>query len=109
MMGWATDYVLLKQLLLGYTFLRDEFMKINEITEKQFEPVERGVRHLGNFSAVEPVHSRLMFCSECNVDWVGCWDNFMCPECGEGELPSSEINFNCFKLMPNSELTGRKP
>jgi hypothetical protein len=60
--------------------------------------VKRNVRHLGNFSAVEPVYSRLMFCGECNVDWIGCWDNFMCPECGEGELPSAEINFNLLKI-----------
>lgn len=53
-------------------------------------------RHLGNFSAVEPAYSRLMYCYDCNVDWVGCWDNFQCPECGQGELPNSDINFDLF-------------
>ena len=44
-------------------------------------------RYLGNFSAVDPAYSRGMSCSDCKVEWIGCWDNFMCPECGEGELP----------------------
>lgn len=52
----------------------------------------REIRYLGNFSAVDPAYSRLMSCYECNVEWVGCWDNFECPECGEGELPSTYIN-----------------
>lgn len=64
--------------------------------------VERNVRHLGNFSAVDPAYSRLMYCYECNVSWVGCWDNFMCPECGKGELPSNNIDFNLKLPSPNA-------
>jgi len=45
-------------------------------------------KHLGDFSAVDPVYSRLMCCHNCEVEWVGCWDNFQCPKCGEGELPT---------------------
>lgn len=48
-------------------------------------------RYLGNFSAVEPVYTRLMCCHDCKTEWHGCWDNFMCPECGNGELPHSDI------------------
>ena len=44
--------------------------------------------YLGDLSAVEPWHVRHMECSDCMVSWGGCWDNFQCPKCGEGELPS---------------------
>jgi hypothetical protein len=56
------------------------------------------MRYLGNFSAVEPVYTRRMYCWECQVEWDGCWDNFMCPICGKGELPSSNIDNLMFKL-----------
>lgn len=46
-----------------------------------------GYRYLGNFSATEPWHSRYMSCDKCMVSWTGCWDNFQCPQCGDGELP----------------------
>ncbi len=46
-------------------------------------------KYLGNFSAVDPVYSRHMECDKCRVSWTGCWDNFQCPKCGEGELPKS--------------------
>jgi hypothetical protein len=49
--------------------------------------------YLGNFSAVDPAYSRHMVCHECNVSWTGCWDNFQCPRCGEGDLPSSDLLF----------------
>lgn len=49
-------------------------------------------KYIGNFSAVDPVYSRDMYCDKCNVSWTGCWDNFMCPICGEGELPNSNID-----------------
>jgi len=49
--------------------------------------------YLGNFSAVEPVHTRYMVCYECKVSWHGCWDNFMCPKCGKGELPKFGFGF----------------
>ena len=44
--------------------------------------------YLGNFSAVDPAYSRGMFCAACDVEWTGCWDNFQCPKCMRGELPS---------------------
>ena len=47
-------------------------------------------KYLGNYSAVEPAYSRDMYCDDCRVRWTGCWDNFMCPQCGKGELPSCE-------------------
>jgi hypothetical protein len=47
--------------------------------------------YLGNFSAVDPAYYRAMSCYKCHVSWTGCWDNFQCPKCGEGELPTSEI------------------
>jgi len=51
--------------------------------------VNTKIKYLGNFSAVEPVHTRYMICYNCNVSWNGCWDNFMCPICGEGDIPST--------------------
>lgn len=44
-------------------------------------------KYLGNFSAVGPEYSKHMECFECDVSWTGCWDNFMCPICHEGEIP----------------------
>jgi hypothetical protein len=44
-------------------------------------------RYLGDLSATPPWHTRLMTCHTCRVQWGGCWDNFECPICGEGELP----------------------
>lgn len=49
-------------------------------------------RFLGDLSAVDPVYARLMVCQPCNVSWRGCWDAFECPECGQGELPSSSVD-----------------
>jgi len=43
--------------------------------------------HLGDLSAVEPWHRVPMVCDKCMVSWEGCWDNYQCPRCGEGELP----------------------
>ena len=45
-------------------------------------------RYLGDLSATPPWHTRLMACHTCRVEWGGCWDNFQCPICGEGELPA---------------------
>ncbi len=45
-------------------------------------------KYLGDFSATPPEHSRAMSCDDCMVSWTGCWDNFQCPKCGEGELPA---------------------
>jgi len=50
------------------------------------------MEYLGDFSATPPWASRHMECYECDVSWTGCWDNFMCPKCGSGELPTSEPN-----------------
>jgi len=45
-------------------------------------------KYLGDFSATPPWHSRQMSCDECEVEWTGCWDNFQCPKCGEGDIPT---------------------
>jgi hypothetical protein len=44
--------------------------------------------YLGDFSATPPWHSRSMACDDCRVSWTGCWDNYQCPKCGMGDLPS---------------------
>jgi len=49
-----------------------------------------GYQHLGYFSACEPWAAQHMQCDDCMVSWTGCWDNFECPKCGCGELPSVE-------------------
>lgn len=54
-------------------------------------PIEEPYRYLGNFSAVDPAYSRGMECHNCCVSWTGCWDNFQCPICGEGELPNANF------------------
>jgi hypothetical protein len=46
-----------------------------------------GYKYLGNFAACEQWAARMMFCDDCGVSWTGCWDNFECPKCGNGELP----------------------
>lgn len=51
-----------------------------------------GTEYLGNFSAVDPAYSVGMTCHDCNVSWTGCWDNFECPRCGKGELPSTTLS-----------------
>ena len=50
--------------------------------------IEPELTYLGNFSAVEPVHTRYMICFDCQVSW----DNFMCTKCCEGELPTFNTN-----------------
>jgi hypothetical protein len=47
------------------------------------------MKYFGNFSAVEPVYSRHMECHDCDVSWTGCWDNFQCPKCDNGDLPNN--------------------
>lgn len=51
------------------------------------ELYESELTYIGNFSATDPVYSRYMICYQCMVSWTGCWDNFQCPKCGQGELP----------------------
>jgi hypothetical protein len=46
--------------------------------------------HLGDLSATPPWHSRHMTCEPCRVSWTGCWDNFQCPRCAKGELPTHD-------------------
>lgn len=58
---------------------------------------EEDYKYLGNFSAVDPAYTKSIYCDDCKTRWDGCWDNFMCPECGEGELPS----YNCFNKEEN--------
>lgn len=64
-------------------------------TEKQPEPEltdeQPEYRYLGNFSAVDPAYSRDMQCHDCKVRWTGCWDNFKCPECHQGDLPTCKL------------------
>lgn len=50
------------------------------------DPID-GYKNYGNLSAVDPPYQRRMHCDACKTKWIGCWDNFQCPECGEGELP----------------------
>lgn len=50
-------------------------------------------KYLGNFAACEQWAARGMSCDDCMVSWTGCWDNFQCPQCGKGELPSYDDNF----------------
>lgn len=48
-------------------------------------------KYLGDLSATPPWHTRHMECDKCEVSWGGCWDNFQCPKCGEGELPNNDF------------------
>lgn len=51
----------------------------------------RGYEYLGDLSATPPWFSVGMSCDKCKVSWTGCWDNFQCPKCGEGDLPNSTV------------------
>jgi hypothetical protein len=62
----------------------------------------REYKYLGNFAACEPWAAQGMSCDDCSVSWTGCWDNFQCPKCGNGELP----NCNFPELKP--DLTASK-
>lgn len=46
--------------------------------------------YLGNHAACEPWAAVGMSCDKCKVSWTGCWDNYQCPKCGDGELPWNE-------------------
>jgi exosome complex RNA-binding protein Csl4 len=48
-----------------------------------------GTKDYGDLSAVGPPYTVSMRCESCRTKWLGCWDNFQCPECGEGELPKA--------------------
>ena len=60
-------------------------------------------RDLGDLSAVDPVYSRTMYCDACMVRWLGCWDAFECPQCGQGELPSCDVSRFAVTLNPPHE------
>jgi len=64
------------------TLSRRYFMPCIVETDK-----EDGWKDYGDLSAVEPPYRVSMACERCKTKWYGCWDNFQCPECGEGELP----------------------
>lgn len=57
-------------------------------------PNKEQYEYLGDFSAAPPWYSKHMSCDKCMVSWTGCWDNFQCPKCGDGELPVYENNPN---------------
>ena len=42
-------------------------------------------KYLGDFSATPVWHSVSLSCDKCKVRWIGCWDNSMCPKCGDSE------------------------
>jgi hypothetical protein len=55
----------------------------------QIDPRD-GFRDYGDLSAVEPQYRVAMRCETCKTKWLGCWDNFTCPECDQGELPRAD-------------------
>lgn len=60
-------------------------------------------KYLGNQSAVEPEHTRFMSCEDCMVAWHGCWDNFQCPKCEQGELPNRDYSaIDLFDPLPET-------
>ena len=65
--------------------------------------------YIGNYSAVDPAYSKGMSCRICKVSWTGCWDNYQCPKCGEGELPSYEDNFSAIlKELARTKINENK-
>jgi hypothetical protein len=65
-------------------------------------------RYLGDFAACEMWAARSMSCDTCRVSWTGCWDNFLCPECGMGELPgfdSEPMTMDKMKEMHESMIS----
>lgn len=39
-------------------------------------------KYLGNISAVEGWASVSLRCDVCMVEWIGCYDQAACPQCG---------------------------
>lgn len=39
-------------------------------------------KHLGNFNAAPDWAAMTLRCDVCRVEWIGCWDNATCPQCG---------------------------
>lgn len=67
---------------------------VRELVEMK---IKDGWKDYGDLSAVEPPYRRRMYCDACSVTWLGCWDNFQCPECGKGELPEPPENMRGLK------------
>lgn len=42
---------------------------------------------------IQAWHSRSLNCHDCKVTWLGCWDNFKCSRCGNGEIPKPITGF----------------
>ena len=61
--------------------------------------------YLGDFSATPPWHSRGMACDKCRVSWTGCWDNFQCPKCGEGEIPRVDEKYHRTAPVKDDKIT----
>jgi len=62
-------------------------------------------RYLGDHSATPPWETRHMVCHTCRVEWGGCWDNFQCPICGEGELPTWTLSADFFFELRKKDTT----
>lgn len=60
-----------------------------------------GYKNYGYLAAVDPQYSIFMKCENCKTKWTGCWDEFQCPECEDGELPSFDLN-NIYKELNES-------
>ena len=67
---------------------------------KEYIDIEEGYKYIGDFSAAPIGHSRHMSCHKCEVSWTGCWDNFMCPRCQEGDIPNNDDDPELALLPP---------
>lgn len=45
----------------------------------------------------DPIHKVEMYCDNCKVRWDGCWDNFSCPICGNGDPPWLDGPYKVFQ------------
>ena len=60
-----------------------------------------GEKDYGDLSAVDIIYQVSMYCEKCNVRWYGCWDNYECPECFTGDLPTCDLDEIIAKLKCN--------
>ena len=51
-------------------------------------------KYIGDFSATPPWGATNILCHDCKIQFTGCWDNFQCPQCGKGEIPSADVKSN---------------
>jgi hypothetical protein len=72
------------------------------------DPLTGLYEYVGNYSATDPAYSRGMQCDKCEVSWTGCWDNFQCPRCGEGELPTNDIKVTQYNSLTHRISTGQE-